>query len=61
MPRRLRWPLVSGQAYLTRGCADDSNILKITLDLVLPILSEGAVIAGQFVRDEIASGGGIVH
>jgi hypothetical protein len=53
--------LVSGQAYLTRGCADDSNILKITLDLVLPILSEGAVIAGQFVRDEIASGGGIVH
>jgi hypothetical protein len=61
MPRRLRWPLVSGQAYQTRvsdprirpaGAAADSNILKITLDLVLPFLSEGAIIAGQFVRDD---------
>jgi hypothetical protein len=33
------------------GAADDSNILKTTLDLVLPLLSEGAIIAGQFARD----------
>jgi hypothetical protein len=34
------------------GAADDSNILKTTLDLVLPLLSEGAIIAGQFVPDD---------
>jgi hypothetical protein len=34
------------------GAADDSNILKTTLGLVFPFLSEGAIIAGQFVRDD---------
>lgn len=44
------WSLV--QRIRRAGAADDSNILKTTLDLVLPFLSEGTIIAGQFVRDD---------
>lgn len=44
------WSLV--KRIRRAGAADDSNILKTTLDLVLPFLSEGAIIAGQFVRDD---------
>jgi hypothetical protein len=43
------WSLVKRIRHA--GAADDSNILKTTLDLVLPFLSEGAIIAGQFARD----------
>lgn len=44
------WSLV--ERIRRAGATDDSNILKTTLDFELPFLSEGAVIAGQFVRDD---------
>jgi hypothetical protein len=44
------WSLV--KRIRRAGVADDSDILTTTLDLVLPFLSEGAIIAGQFVRDD---------
>ena len=44
------WSLV--KRIRRAGAADDSNILKTTQDLILPFLSEGAIIAGQLVRDD---------
>jgi hypothetical protein len=43
------WSLVKSIQHASG--TNDSNILKTTLELVGPLLSEGAIIAGQFARD----------